>query len=180
MSKNKDIIKKYAQLLYQVAVKEEDINQISAHLHSLRSILKSVPELNQLLITRRVGVQDKMIMLKNILGNKISDIEMDLIVLLMENGHMILFGEVVKRFDYIFDKNSEIIKVQISSSSRLSDDEVLRISTNIENKIQKKIDVATETDSSLIGGLKLRVENTLIDGSVSNRLQKMRDTLIQV
>ena len=180
MSKNKGIIKKYAQLLYQVAVKEDDINQISAHLHSLRSILKSVPELNQLLITRRVGVQDKMIMLKNILGNKISDIEMDLIVLLMENGNMMLFGEVVKRFDYIFDKNSEIIKVQISSSSRLSDDEVQRISTNIENKIQKKIDVATETDASLIGGLKLRVENTLIDGSVSNRLQKMRDTLIQV
>ena len=105
---------------------------------------------------------------------------MDLIVLLMENGNMMLFGEVVKRFDYIFDKNSEIIKVQISSSSRLSDDEVQRISTNIENKIQKKIDVATETDASLIGGLKLRVENTLIDGSVSNRLQKMRDTLIQV
>ena len=179
MSENKGIIKKYAQLLYQVAVKEDDINQISAHLHSIRSILKSVPELNQLLITRRVGVQDKMIMLKNILGNKISDIEMDLIVLLMENGNMMLFGEVVKRFDYIFDKNSEIIKVQISSSSRLSDDEVLRISTNIENKIQKKIDVATETDVSLMGGLKLRVGNTLIDGSVSNRLQKMRDTLIQ-
>ena len=180
MSKNKGIIKKYAQLLYQVSVKEDNINQISAHLHSLRSMLKSVPELNQLLITRRVGVQDKMIMLQNILGNKISDIEMDLIVLLMENGHMMLFGEVVKHFDYIFDKNSEIIKVQISSSSRLSDDEVQRISTNIENKIQKKIDVAIETDASLIGGLKLRVENTLIDGSVSNRLQKMRDTLIQV
>ena len=179
MSKNKGIIKKYAQLLYQVVVKEDDINQVSDYLQSIRNILKSVPELNQLLITRRVGVQDKMIMLKNILGNKISDIEMDLIVLLMENGNMMLFGEVVKRFDYIFDKNSEIIKVQISSSSRLSDDEVQRISTNIENKIQKKIDVGIETDASLIGGLKLRVENTLIDGSVSNRLQKMRDTLIQ-
>ena len=179
MSINKGIIKKYAQLLYQVAGTEDDINSISAHLNSIRSILKSVPELNQLLITRRVGAQDKMIILKNILGNKISDIEMDLIVLLMENGNMMLFGEVVKRFDYIFDKNSEIIKVQISSSSRLSDDEVQRISTNIENKIQKKIDVGIETDASLIGGLKLRVENTLIDGSVSNRLQKMRDTLIQ-
>ena len=180
MSKNKGIIKKYAQLLYQVAVKEDDINQISAHLHSLRSILKSVPELNQLLITRRVGVQDKMIMLKNILGDKISDIVMDLMVLLMENGHMMLFREVVKRFDYLKDKDSEIIKVQITSSSRLSDDEVQRISLNIENKIQKKVDVTMETDTSIVGGIKLRVGNTLIDGSVSNRLQKMRDTLIQV
>jgi len=180
MSKNKGIIKKYAQALFKVVVKEDDINQVSDRLNSIRSILKSVPELNQLFITRRVQVQDKMIMLKNILGDKISDIVMDLMVLLMENGHMMLFGEVVKRFDYLQDKDSEVIKVQITSSSRLSDDEVQRISLNIENKIQKKVDVTMETDTSIVGGIKLRVGNTLIDGSVSNHLQKMRDTLIQV
>ena len=180
MSKNKGIIKKYAQLLYQVAVKEDDINQISDRLHSIRSILKSVPELNQLFITRTVHVQDKMIMLKNILGDKISDIVMDLMVLLMENGHMMLFGEVVKRFDYLLEKESKLVKVHITSSSILSDDEVQRISLNIENNIQKEVEVKTETDASIIGGIKLRVGNTLIDGSINSRLQKMRDTLIQV
>jgi len=180
MSKNKGVIKKYAQGLYKVALKEENVTQISVRLHSIKNILKSVPELNQLFITRRVQIEDKMVMLKNILGDKISGIVMALMVLLMENGHMILFGEVVKRFDYLKDKDSEIIKVQITSSSRLSDDEVQRISLNIENKIQKKVDVTMETDTSIVGGIKLRVGNTLIDGSVSNRLQKMRDTLIQV
>ena len=180
MSENNGVIKRYAQLLYQVAVKEDNINQISDRLHSIRSILKYVPELNQLFITRRVQVQDKMIILKNLLGDKISDIVMDLMVLLMENGHMMLFGEVVKRFDYLKDKDSEIIKIQITSSSIFSDDEVQRISLNIENKIQKKVDVTMVTDTSIVGGIKLRVGNTLIDGSVSNRLQKMRGTLIQV
>ena len=180
MSKNKGIIRKYAQLLFQVAVKENYINQISSHLHSIRSILQSVPELNQLLITRRVQIQDKIIMLNNILGDKISDIEMDLMVLLLENGHMMLFGEVIKHFDYLQDKDSEVIKVQITSSLRLSDNEVQRISLEIENKIQKKVDVKMKTDTSIVGGIKLRVGNTLIDGSVSNRLQKIRDTLIQV
>ena len=180
MSINKVIIKKYAQILYNVAVKEEDVNQISTHLHNIWSVLKSVPELNQLLITRRVKVKDKITILKNILGDKILDIEMDLMVLLMENGHMMLFGEVVKRFDYLLDKESEIINVQITSSTRLPDDEVQKISLTIENKIQKKLNVKMDTDTSLIGGIKLRVGNTLIDGSIFNRLQKMRDTLIQV
>ncbi len=180
MSINKGIIKKYTQAFYKVAVKEDDINKISVRLHSIRSILKSVPKLNQLLVTRRVQVQDKKIMIKNILGEKISDIEMDLLVLLIENGHMIFFGAVIKRFDYLLDKNSEVIKVQITSASRLSDDEVQQISSKIENQIQKKLNVKMDTDTSLVGGIKLRVGNTLIDGSVSNRLQKMRDTLIQV
>ncbi|SVD71312.1 uncharacterized protein METZ01_LOCUS424166 [marine metagenome] len=180
MAINKGIIKKYTQALFKVAVKENDINQISDRLHNIRSILKSVPELNQLLITRRVQVQDKMNILKNILGDKISDIEMDLMVLLMENGHMMLFGEVVKRFDYLLDKESKLVKVHITSSSILSDDEVQRISSKIENNIQKEIEVEMETDESIIGGIKLRVGNTLIDGSIYSRLQKMRDTLIQV
>ena len=180
MSINKGIIKKYTQALFKVAVKENDIIQISDRLHSVRSILKSVPELNQLLITRRVQVQDKINMLKNILGDNISNIEMDLMILLMENGHMMLFGEVVKRFDYLLDKESKVVKVQITSSSILSDDEVQRISSKIENNIQKEVEVKTETDESIMGGIKLRVGNTLIDGSIYSHLQKMRDTLIQV
>ena len=180
MSKNKGIIKKYAQGLYKVALKEDNVTQFSVRLHSIMNILKSVPELNQLFITRRVKTEDKMVMLKNILGDKISGIEMDLIVLLMENGHMPLYGDVLERFDYLLEKDSEIIKVQITSSTRLSDDEVQKISSTIENKIQKKLNVKMVTDTSLVGGIKLRVGNTLIDGSVSNRLQKMRDTLIQV
>ena len=180
MSKNKGIIKKYAQGLYKVALTEENVTQISVRLHSIKDILKSVPELNQLFITRRVQIEDKMVMLKNILGDKISDIEMDLLVLLIENGHMNLFGEVVKRFDYLLDKKSEITQVQITSSTKLPDDEVQKISLTIENKIQKKLNVKMDIDTSLMGGIKLRVGNTLIDGSVSNRLQKMRDTLIQI
>ena len=179
MSKNKGIIKKYAQGLYKVALTEENVTQISVRLHSIKNILKSVPELNQLFITRRVQIEDKMLILKNILGDKISGIEMDLIVLLIENGHMLLYGEVLERFDYLIDKDSKIIKVQITSSTRLPDDEVQKISSTIENKIQKKLNVKIDTDTSLVGGIKLRVGNTLIDGSVSNRLQKMRDTLNQ-
>ena len=180
MSINKGIIKKYAQGLYKVALKEENVTQISVRLHSIKNILKSVPELNQLFITRRVQIEDKVVMLKNILGDKISGIEMDLIVLLIENGHMLLYGEILKRFDYLLDKKSEITQVQITSSTRLPDDEVQKISLTIENKIQQKLNVKMDTDTSLIGGIKLRVGNTLIDGSVSNRLQKMRDTLIQI
>ena len=180
MSKNKGIIKKYAQGLYKVALTEENVTQISVRLHSIKNILKSVPELNQLFITRRVQIEDKMVMLKNILGDKISGIEMDLIVLLIENGHMLLYGEILKRFDYLLDKESKVVKVRITSSSILSDDEVQRISSKIENNIQKEVEVKTETDESIIGGIKLRVGNTLIDGSIHSRLQKMRDTLIQV
>ena len=180
MPVNKGIIKKYAQAAYKIAVKEQDVNKISVRLHNVRNILKSVPELNQLLITRRIQVQDKITMLKNILGNKISDIEMDVMSLLIENGHMNLFGEVVKRFDYLLDKESKLVKVHITSSSILSDDEVERISLKIENNIQKEVEVKTETDASIMGGIKLRVGNTLIDGSIYSRSQKMRDTLIQV
>ena len=128
MSKKKRIITKYAQGLYKVALKEENVTQFSVRLHSIMNILKSVPELNQLFITRRVQIEDKMVMLKNILGDKISGIEMDLIVLLIENGHMLLYGEILKRFDYLLDKKSEITQVQITSSTRLPDDEVQKIS----------------------------------------------------
>ncbi len=174
------LIGEQASIRSRVRANEKVVAIVSALGIGAGGILKSIPKLNQLLITRRVGAQDKITILTNILGNKISDIEMDLMVLLMENGHVMLLGEIIKRFDYLLDKDSEVIKVLITSSSKISDGEVQRISTNIENNIQKKVNVTTETDASIIGGLKLRVGNTLIDGSIYSRLQKIRETLIQV
>ena len=103
-----------------------------------------------------------------------------IIPILILYRRLLFEGHIWLDFDYLLDKNSEVINVQITSSSKLSDDAVQQISSKIENKIQKIIDVETKIDSSIIGGIKLRVGNTLIDGSVSTHLQKIRDTLIQV
>jgi F-type H+-transporting ATPase subunit delta len=99
---------------------------------------------------------------------------------LLEDGHFLLFVDIVKRFEYLVETDSSVIKVRITSHRQLGQEEIQRISSKIESQLSKRVDVQTEIDPSLLGGIKLRVGNTLIDSSVSSRLHKLRDALVQV
>ena len=180
MAASQAMVKKYAGALYNIAVQKEDVKEVSGQLHYMRAVLKAVPEFSQLLITRRVNAKNKLAILTNVLGDKISTLEKDLISHLLEDGHFLLFVDIIKRFEYLVETDSSVIKVRITSHRQLGQEEIQRISSKIENIIQKKIDILAETDSSIMGGIKLRVDNTLIDGSVHGRLQQIRDMLTQV
>ena len=98
------------------------------------------------------------------------------------SDHDVIF--LVEKDYYHIEGSSTVIAEELIMKEvivdELSGNEVQRISSEIENRIQKKVDVTIETDASIVGGIKFRVGFTLIDGSVSNQLQKIRDTLIQV
>jgi F-type H+-transporting ATPase subunit delta len=49
---------------------------------------------------------------------------------------------------------------------------------SIETKLDKKIDIQLDVDSSLIGGMVLRIDNTIIDGSIKRQLEKIREHLV--
>ena len=180
MTAKKGMVKKYAGALYNIAVQQEDVKEVSGRLNYMWAVLKAVPEFSQLLITRRVSAKNKLAILTNVLGDTISTLEKDLISRLLEDGHFLLFNEIVKRFDYLVEKDSNVVKVRITSPQVLPEEEIQKISSRVENQLNKKVDIYTETDPALLGGIKLRVGNTLIDSSVSNRLMKLRNTLVRV
>ena len=67
----------------------------------------------------------------------------------------------------------------ITSAVDLSVNEVDKIKSSVESKLNKKIDATTEIDTNLIGGIKLRIGNTLIDNSISRRLNLLKSKLTQ-
>ena len=179
MSRNSAIVKKYADAVYKIATKEGHINEVNNSLNYLKSIFKSIPLINQVLITQQIKFQNKKIILENVFGNKISIIETELIFNLIEQGYFILFKQIVKRFSYLVSMNSDLIEINIISSNKYDSAEIIHISNKIEEKLRKKINVTIQIDPSLLGGIKLRADNTLYDSSVSNRIYKLKHAMLQ-
>ena len=88
-------------------------------------------------------------------------------------------SDIAKYFEYLIETDSNIVNMTITSASELSVDEIHHITSNIESQLNKKVDVQTQTDKSLIGGVRLRVGNIVIDNTISRRLDMLKDTLTQ-
>ena len=61
----------------------------------------------------------------------------------------------------------------------MSSDELEILINNIEQKLDKKINVYVMVESNMLGGIKFRIGNKIVDGSVATRLEKLQSSLYQ-
>ena len=78
--------------------------------------------------------------------------------------------------EYKVEKN--IIDVKITLADKLPASEISKIKLSIDKNLGKKSDLDVSVDASIIGGIKLRINNTYLDGSVQNKLQVLKHTLL--
>ena len=171
--------KKYARALYNAAVQQEDVKKVSHRINYITNVMKVVPELSQLLQTHRVSTENKINILKNVLKDNVSSLEIELISDILEHNNILILSDIAKHFEYLVETDSSIVNVTITSAAKLSSDVIEYIRSNIESQLNKKVDVYTEIDKSLIGGVRLRVGNILIDNTISRRLGILKNTLTQ-
>ena len=176
---NKGMTKKYDKALYSVAVQQKNLKEVCKRINYIVNVMKAVPEFSQLMQTHQVSTETKITILKNVLQDNISSLEVELISDILEYHSILILSDIAKYFEYLIETDSNIVNMTITSASELSVDDIQHITSNIESQLNKKVDVRTETDKSLIGGVRLRVGNIVIDNTISRRLDMLKNTLTQ-
>ncbi|NUP95096.1 MAG: ATP synthase F1 subunit delta [Planctomycetaceae bacterium] len=94
--------------------------------------------------------------------------------LLVEKQRMPALFQIRKRFDELWDEAHERLEVTLTSAVELDPAVVASVGAEIERKTGKTIELTSEVDESIIGGLVLRVGNRVLDASIHNRLERLR------
>ena len=175
---NRDVIK-YAQAVFDVSSKSNLVLDTSKRLNNLLFIFNSCSELRLFLFSRRIQIPKKIEILKNVFNKNLTVLELDLVENLLENGNISLLSLIIKRFNYLYDNTESSFKVTVSLAEQLSSDELSEIINGVEKMLDKKIEANVEIQPEIIGGMKLRIGNKIIDGSISTRLKKLENSLFQ-
>jgi len=90
--------------------------------------------------------------------------------LLLEKGRIGRIGEIYEQYVDISDAYKGVLEVLVFSAVELSDSEIRRLKMTLERKLGRKVSLVPETDSSVMGGLCLKINDYLYDGTVKGRL----------
>ena len=82
-------------------------------------------------------------------------------------------------FDQRYKEGKNIVSVTGFVASELGDHEITSLKSSLDEILGKKTDLSLDVDESLLGGIRLRIENTFLDASVQNQLQTLRRELVQ-
>ena len=96
---------------------------------------------------------------------------------MLNDGRSQILEELIKRVQFLIESKSGALKVTVSPTSPLNDNELDDLGFGIEKKLNKKIDMEAVVDPDILGGVKFRIDNTIIDGSIATRLQKLGASL---
>jgi F-type H+-transporting ATPase subunit delta len=117
--------------------------------------------------------------LKRIFENRVTDLTLRFLLVLNDKGRLSRLESVVGAFDTLVQEAFGRVEVDVFTAAPLGREQVDDIRRRIHAALNREPVLHPYTDTSMIGGLKLRIGDQLIDGSVATQLRRMRSELQQ-
>ena len=99
--------------------------------------------------------------------------------LLVEKHRMPVIFRIRRQFDEMWAEENKLLEVTLTSAVELDPEIVRRVGEEIERQTDRKVQLQSRVDDQLVGGLVLQVGNMVLDGSIRNRLEKLRKEVAQ-
>jgi len=171
------IARTYAQSLLDLAEEQGVIDEVADELGQLVELLDQ-ESASQLLTSPAITVDDRAASLERVFKGQVSDLTYRFLQVLNEKRRIDHLRDVAWAFDALLKKKRGEVDVLVYAAQPLSEEQLRDVRQRLESALQATVHLATRVDESMIGGLKLRIGDKLVDGSVATQLQKLKRRLI--
>lgn len=172
--------RRYAVALYEIAKAQNKVADFAKDCDLIASTLKASKELLNAVKSPVINQEKKATLLKAVFSGKVSKQLEDALALLVQKGRAPVIPDVMKEFQAILYEQSGIVIALVESAIPLGESEKQTIAQKLEAISGKKIRIENKVNPELIGGFTARIGDTVIDGSVKHKLERLKEELRQV
>jgi F-type H+-transporting ATPase subunit delta len=112
-----------------------------------------------------------------LLGEELNQYGKNFVTVISEYGRTALIPEISSMFELLKAHHEQTLDVEITSAFDVSESDQELLSKVLKDKLQRDIQLSTGVDESLIGGVLIKAEDTVIDNSVRGKLEKLSHAL---
>lgn len=174
----KQVSKTYGSALFEVAKEMQALDTILEEVLFVKQTFMENEALNKLLLHPNIEKSEKIRVIENIYKGRISDEITGLMTMLVDKGHV---KEFVPVFDYVIHAIKEekgIGVAYITSAVVLNNSQQKKIEQKLLQTTKYKIiEGIYRVDKDLIGGLVIRISDTVVDSSLRTQLDKLSKQL---
>jgi len=174
----KSKIDRYAKILFSISDTSEKYESIEKILYILSTLCNTSLNFKQFLLTKRISSDLKKEILLSIFKDLINESEIDLIIYLMEGIDLRYIKLITEKYKKLISDSRGNVKVEVVTAEQLSNLDLTDIEEKINSKINGSVIISNTIDKNILGGIKLKVGNTLIDGSIKTKLDKLKQSMI--
>ncbi|HEY9062590.1 MAG TPA: F0F1 ATP synthase subunit delta [Pseudobacteroides sp.] len=172
--------RRYAEALVEIADEAGDMDRFQNELAQITGIYKDQQDFRLFLINPEVKIDTKKDILNNIFSKSLKPEIFKFLMLLLDKGRIRNLPGINGEFIKLADNRRNTLNITIISAAKLEEDQVARIKEKYGKEYRaSRVKANIEIDQSLIGGVKVKIGDKVIDGSVKGRLESIKELLIK-
>jgi F-type H+-transporting ATPase subunit delta len=169
--------KRYAEACFQLATRDKALDAFADGLAVAASMVGSGDALDVLRNPAR-PLAERVRLVDALLATRVPAPVLKLVGLLVERGKIDRIGAVEAEYRRLLNRQRGIVEAVATAAAPLDKAETEALARKVAAMTGRTVDLRVEVDEALIGGLTVRVGDTLYDASVRGRLERLRERLV--
>ena len=165
------VARRYAEAVFALAKEQNQIDLYQQQLNLVLDSLEAVPEFKSYFYNFIVPVEEKKDILKKIFQQDLSENLLNFLFLLVDKRREANLAGIAAEFADIADESRNIKKADLYTAAEIPKKELKALETRLNKATGKKILLNPHVDPALLGGIKLRIGDRIVDATLKKRLQ---------
>ena len=170
--------RRYALALYEVAEERGKVKEYMEDLQFICDTIENNSDFYQVIKHPQISVKPKKKLFINIFKGHIDEELLSFLLLLIEKDRIMFLKEKLNEMKKIHLERNNTLKGIVKTTVALSDEEYNKLLAKLEKKYNKKIILERVIDPSILGGIFLKVDNEVMDGTVKYRLENLKKLML--
>ena len=168
-----EIASVYARSLFEVAKEQGKLDEVREQIGQVADALDADRELQIFFFSPYFSTEEKQEGLRKVVDGAEPAV-LNFLELLLENHRMPALFRIRRAYDQLWEHENKLLPVEITSAVELDEEIARRIGDEIGEPTGQRVELTKTVDPDIIGGLVLRVGNSILDASIRNRLETLR------
>jgi F-type H+-transporting ATPase subunit delta len=170
----------YAQALFEVASKRGGADDIEKDLEGIKELLGTHKKFRDILYHPSITKTEKKDIIDKIIAPQCSSKWVkNILYILVDKRRERMLDYLPDVFKGVVGRIRGVVSVKVQTAFPLTETRLVKLKENLEKLTKKKVELETEVNNEIIGGMVIRIENKIIDGSIINHLKNLKKNLLK-
>jgi len=171
---------RYAKSLIDLAIEQNLLEAINADILAFKATIDQNHALESLFKNPIIKGDKKLAILKKIFGSSFNKLTISFFEIVIDKKREYYLSDIANAFIAQYNVINKITTAQVKTAVAISAEVVSEVKAFIEKQTGKKVILETTVDPELIGGLIIQMEDKLYDASISGKLRKAKQELLNI
>jgi F-type H+-transporting ATPase subunit delta len=173
-----ELARVYARSLFEVALQQSKLDVLREQLSQFADALSDNRQLAVFFFSPYFSTKEKQEALAQVLEGA-DESFLNFLSLLIENHRMPVIFRIRQQYERLWEEENRMLPVEITSAVALDEKTTEELGRTIGERAGRRVTLASRVDPDILGGIILRVGNSILDASIRNRLEQLRRHVAQ-